>query len=237
MKILFLVLAPFLFFAQEDAQSIIDKSIKAHGGKKYFKKVFQFEFRDKSYTYQNDGNRYRYTRSFTQNRDQIVDILSNDGFSRELNGQAIELTPKKRQAYSNSVNSVIYFAMLPHFLNDPAVHKTYLNKQKVKDQFYHKIQISFDQNGGGSDHDDIYVYWIHTKTYKVNYLAYSFHVNGGGVRFRSAYNSRKIDGIIFQDYVNYKADKSIAPDQLDQLYQAGNLKELSRIELKNIVSL
>jgi len=94
--------------------------------------------------------------------------------------------------------------------------------------------VTFDQEGGGVDHEDVYVYWVHKQDMTVDYLAYSYQVNGGGVRFRSAYNRRKIGGIIFQDYINYKHDKDTPVSSLDALYETGKLTELSKIELKNI---
>ena len=72
----------------------------------------------------------------------------------------------------------------------------------------------------------------------MDYLAYSFQVNGGGVRFREAYNPRTVGGIRFQDYVNYKHENKDFPvQQLDQAFLNKELKELSRIELKNIVEM
>jgi len=62
-------------------------------------------------------------------------------------------------------------------------------------------------------------------------------VNKGGVRFRSAYNRRVIDGIIFQDFINYKAKIGTPLFDLPSLYEKGELEELSRIETKDIQNL
>ena len=62
-------------------------------------------------------------------------------------------------------------------------------------------------------------------------------MSGGGVRFRSAYNSRKVGGIIFQDYINFKAAVGTPLANLPKLFEQGKLKELSRIETKNVVQL
>ncbi len=151
-----------------------------------------------------------------------------------VDGKEIELSEKDSRKYSNSVNSVNYFAFLPFFLNDQAVNKKLIGETKIKGTDYYKIEVTFDQEGGGDDHDDIYIYWINKADYSMDYLAYSFHVNGGGVRFRSAYNQRTIGGITFQDYVNYKHDKDTPVSALDALYERGELKELSKIELVNV---
>ena len=156
---------------------------------------------------------------------------------RKSGDQAIALDARQTQGASEAVNSVIYFAILPYFLNDAAVNKRYIGKKSIEGTTYHKIEITFDVEGGGRDHDDVYVYWIDAEDYSLDYLAYSYEVNGGGVRFRSAYNSRTVGGLVFQDYINYKHDKNTPVTSLDDIFVAGGLKELSRIELYNISTL
>ncbi len=124
---------------------------------------------------------------------------------------------------------MIYFALLPHGLNDAAVNKEYLGEAIIKDQPYHKIKVTFDPEGGGSDHEDEFIYWIHQKSNSMDFLGYSFHVNEGGLRFREAYNVRNINGIIFSDYINYEpASNTITLDKLDIAFQNSGLKNLSQ---------
>ena len=218
--------------SQKKAQKIIDNAIKKHGGKKYRSAHFEYDFRKYHYTYHFDNGAFHYERY--DKATDTKDILSNEGFTRYRANKLMKLSAKEVKTYSASVNSVHYFAFLPYFLNDGAVYKNYIGSVSIKGEPYHKIQVTFSEEGGGQDHDDIYVYWIHKKSNTLDYLAYSFHVNGGGVRFRSAYNRRSVGGITFQDYVNYKHDKTTPVFDLDKHYEAGELVELSRIELKNI---
>ena len=132
---------------------------------------------------------------------------------------------------------MVYFATLPHKLKDPAVNKSYKGTTTIKGKTYHVLQISFNEEGGGVDHEDIYHYWINTETNYIDYLAYNFIVNGGGVRFRSAYNPRTVDGIRFQDYVNYKAPKGTPLADLPGLLEKGELKQLSLIETEEVKNL
>jgi len=79
------------------------------------------------------------------------------------------------------------------------------------------------------------LYWINEETGIIDYLAYNYIVNGGGVRFREAINSRKINDIVFQDYINYKPESKETPlNELDNLFENGQLKELSRIISEDI---
>ena len=66
---------------------------------------------------------------------------------------------------------------------------------------------------------------------------YKRQVNGGGVRFRAAYNTRTVGGILFQDYVNYKAPVGTPLADLPVLYEKEELKKLSVIATESVVKL
>ncbi|WP_308422050.1 DUF6503 family protein, partial [Hymenobacter qilianensis] len=109
---------PVSIKAKSKAQEVVDLSIKAHGGKLFDKILVRFTFRERQYTaFRNDGF-FTYTRAFRDSSGHVKDVLQNNGFYREVNGQRIDLSEDKKRAYSNSVNSVIYFALLPYGLND-----------------------------------------------------------------------------------------------------------------------
>ena len=137
--------------------------------------------------------------------------------------------------YIESINSVIYFALLPYKLNDAAVQKERLGKEEIKGKVYFKIGVSFKKEGGGEDYQDLFIYWFDVQDYSLDYLAYSFQVNGGGMRFRKAYNERFVQGIRFVDYVNFKPKSNqVKLETLGQLFVKNELEELSKIELDNI---
>lgn len=222
---------------RSQADIILQKTIEAHGGAKYQTAHYSFTFRGKNYTFKNDNGQFRYSVASKKNGKEIVDVLENGNINRKINGVEIQLSEKDKNRYSNSLNSVIYFATLPYKLQDKAVKKSYKGTTSIKGKNYEILEIKFEQEGGGRDHDDVFHYWVNQKTNVIDYLAYNYQVSGGGVRFRSAYNSRKIDGIIFQDYVNYKADVGTPLSDLPKLFEQGKLKELSRIETERVVKI
>lgn len=219
------------------AQKAIDSAIKAHGGKAYETANYSFVFRSGTYTFKHNGGAYEYTYDQTKNNRHIYSELTNDNFVRIINDEIQNLSDADKLRYSNRLNSVIYFALLPFRLNDPAVKKADMGTISIKGQNYHAIKVSFNEEKGGTDHDDVFYYWINQKTNIIDYMAYEFHVNGGGVRFRSAFNSRMVDGIRFQDYENYSADPGTPLQDLPGLYEAGSLKLLSKIELEQVKKL
>jgi hypothetical protein len=217
------------------AQQIVDKSIATCGGELYKTSNISFEFRDRKYAKENVGGQKLLKRIYKNDSLNIVDVKTPKGFERYVDYQLIKIPDSLAYAYGNSVNSVHYFAYLPFGLNDPAVNKKYLGKIKIRDQEYYKIKVTFDRENGGDDYDDVYIYWINTKTWKPDFLAYEFHVDGGGLRFREAYNERYVNGIRFVDYKNYKPiANSRSIYKIDKLYIQGELELLSKIDLKQI---
>jgi hypothetical protein len=216
-------------------QEIIDESILASGGIHYKEKNISFTFRDMMYTSTITEGKKVLTRSSKSDSVHILDIKSAKGFERYVNDSLVMVTDSMANVYSNAINSVHYFAYLPYGLNDAAVNKNYLGKVRINDVNYHKIEVTFDQEGGGDDYDDIYVYWFNMDTNKLDYLAYEFHVNGGGQRFRKAFNERTVNGIRFVDYQNFKSTRlNQSIQSIDSLYQNESLELLSEIKLEEI---
>jgi hypothetical protein len=228
--------APAKVFAPE-ATAVLAKALKAHGGDKYEKAHYRFVFRKKTFTFHNNGAEYRYESVHEKDGVTTVDMLDNDMVSRTINGKSVELSEKQKIGISGSLNSVIYFATLPYKLTDASVNIASGGKTSIKGKAYDILHVTFDQAGGGVDYDDQYRYWINSKTDRIDYLAYNYQTGNGGVRFREAYNSRMVDGILFQDYVNYAAPVGTPLDDLPGLFEKGQLRKLSVIDTEDVVAL
>lgn len=218
-----------------EAQRIVDKSIEVSGGDLYKTSNVAFDFRDREYMLQIVDGRRVMERTFNTDSSSMVDRVDPKGFQRFVNDSLIHVSDSMANVYSNSINSVHYFAYLPYGLNDPAVNKELLGKIKIKGNDYYKVKVTFDKEGGGDDYEDTYIYWFNKDTYKVDYLAYDFHTDGGGMRFRKAYNERYVNGLRFVDYENYRPENmptSIV--DIDSLFLQNKLTLLSKIRLKNI---
>jgi len=240
-KHLLLIVVSILLFAscstdQNDPQKIIDRAINTHGGSLFEESEITFTFRDRVYTSKRKGGDFELTRFFEDASGAAVkDYLSNEGFMREVNGELVEVHDTMANKYSNSVNSVIYFALLPYKLNDPAVIKEYLGEDTIKGEPYHEIKVTFKQEGGGDDAEDVFVYWIHQENYTMDYLVYEYHVDGGGVRFREAKNIRTVGGIRFADYNNYGTEEVVQSlQEYDDLFEQDKLNLVSEIILEDV---
>ena len=96
--------------------------------------------------------------------------------------------------------------------------------------------MTFNQEGGGEDYEDVFVYWTDKQSFKIGYVAYSYNEEDGvGMRFREAYNERYVNGLRFVDYKNYKTeDPETKLTDLGKAFEKNQLKLLSKIELENI---
>jgi hypothetical protein len=235
------VLLSFTFFgiscdSRTEAEKIVDAAIDAYGGALYETSAITFDFRGTHYSIFKSPTAFEYSREFSDSTGQVVDVLNNAGFTRKVNGVLIDtLTEERIGAFSRSVNSVAYFAFLPYGLNDAAAIKTYLGKTTIKGKEYHQVKVTFQAEGGGDHFEDEFLYWFGVDDSQMDYMAYSYHTDGGGVRMRDVRATREVGGIRFQDYNNLKAARKETPlDSMQVLYETGALVKLSEINLENI---
>lgn len=222
------------------ADKILQKAIEQHGGAVYRNSNTTFKFRGTRYTRYYKNGIFQYSRSFKDSLgNDIYQAINNDSTWQTVNKKYRTLTDSASLTIYESINSVIYFGFLPFKLNDTAVKAEWFGKETIEGAPYHEIEVTFDKQGGGIDHQDRFTYWVHQQNYTLDYLAYYYETDGGGERFRAAYNRRSINGLIIQDYKNYKIEPGSlitrsTIQRFDSLYQAGRLTMVSTVELENV---
>lgn len=215
-------------------EAIVDSAIAYHGGSLYESLDVSFGFRQKEYHVKRKSGRFEYTNTYRDTLGLRVRKLTNDGYTETLDGERVELTDKLTAARSASVNSVVYFALLPGMLNTAAANKAYIGKETIEGADFYKVRVTFSEEGGGEDYEDVFLYWFSTDDYAMDYLAYSYLEEEGGSRFRKAYNRRSVNGLVFQDYLNMRGP---APDSLEfisEIFKSGRLDTLSVIEVDRL---
>ena len=237
-KIVFLMLLFFLSCQSpksENAEEIIQKALHQSGFDKLSFSV-DFDFRDYHYTLTRKPSFYSFSRSTIQKDVEVKDVMtSSKPLQRFIDGKVIQLSDSLQRVYSNSLNSVMYFFQLPKPLQDTAAINELVGTVVIHGDTYWTLKVTFKEEGGGEDFQDEYRYWINQKNHEIDYLAYNYLTDGGGTRFRRAINKRKIVGIFFQDYVNYKPFQKFEQlDSLPSLFEQEELEQVSLIENKNI---
>lgn len=217
----------------DKARKIIEKSIEVHGGAKYDNFDAEFDFRQFHIKLSQHNGQFQYERiSKDSARNDIWDVVNNKGYLRLINGNQVTLSDKDQEKYKNAVNSIAYFVLLPYKLKDEAVNLEYVGNAIINSEKYDKIKVTFDKEGGGKDHEDVFCYWFNQKTHMLDYLAYA----NGGPRFRRVKNRQVVGGIVFQDYENFAiTDTTLKTHEYDKAFISGSDSLLSVIEQKNII--
>jgi hypothetical protein len=223
------------------AEAVIDSAVAAHGGEVLDRAVVSFTFRGDRYRIRQDEGEFHYRRTYTDSLDRTVrDGLTNEGMYRVVEGDTVSLTDEERSSLHTTVNSVSYFALLPEPLEEPAVQPDYSGRDTIDGTPYHRIRVTFQQEGGGEDWEDIFMYWFRTDTYAMDYLSYAFGLapdeTDTGTRFREAYNVRRINGVRVADYMNYTSD-TLSYNQMAQyptLWAQDALELVSRVEIDSV---
>ncbi|MEL6704899.1 MAG: DUF6503 family protein [Bacteroidota bacterium] len=224
------------------ARALLDTTIAVHGGDVLDRARMRFVFRGTPFTLTRDGGRFVYERTRTDEAGRSVrDVLDNDGLRREVGGITVSMDDREARRAATAVNSVAYFALLPAPLNAPAVTPRYLGQGVIAGETYERVEVAFAQDGGGRDWQDRFVYWLHTETHTLDYLAYSYELSPGangpndtGHRFREAFNVRTINGVRVQDYHHYTADGLAHLDGYAVLIGTDSLRLVSEVVLDSV---
>ena len=217
--------------ADRDPSEILYESLRVYGQENLMNAKLSFIFRDRRYTATRTTDNYTYTRTWQENDTTVISdrLVNSKIFSRVINGKQVTVPDSMAEKYSNSINSVLYFIQLPYLLKDQAVKLSYKGETQIQEEWYEVVGVTFEQQQGGDDYEDEYLYWFHRDTHMIDYLAYNYQTDGGGVRFRKAYNRDVGKYIIVQDYINYEVPLGTPLDEIPEMYQNDQLNELSRI--------
>ena len=240
MRILPILGLLFLFVSCSDqltpAADLIDRSQEYHGQQVYETSKVLFIYRDKAYVQVPTSRGMDMYRTYTDTAGvQVRDIIRDNRLLRTENGQGTRMVDSVQQSIKSSINSVFYFNALPFKLDDQAVIAETLPRESIHGIYYDRVLVHFDEEGGGEDHEDVFLFWLHPDTGAMDYLAYSYCELDCGLRFRESVNRRIINGLVVQDYKNYTPeDATISIEQLGQRFADGELELLSMIENKAV---
>jgi len=220
--------------------AVIDSARVVHGSGILERAVVTFNFRGSSYRIRQDGGEFHYRRAYTDSAGRsVTEGITNSGVYRVVEGDTASLSPSEQDAVETTVNSVTYFTLLPEPLGDAAVQPNYSGRDTIDGVPYQRVRVTFRQEGGGKDWEDVFMYWFRTDTHTMDYVAYAYGQGPdeeAGTRFRSAYNVRRRGDVRVADYYNYTAD-TLAADQMAQypkLLEKGALRRVSEIEIDSV---
>ena len=234
--ILFLISVMVTHCGNPNPDELVNEAIKASGWNKFKNNDIEYDFRGTHYKVFHNNGHFIYEKIYLDTTQGIIrEGMTNDSTYMELNGLAILLGEQQIKKIRSSINQVVYFNLLPYKLNDVSVNKKFVGEANINGKEYYKVKVTFDEEGGGDDYNDWFLYWFEKETKSMDYFAYYYHVNDASSRFRAVKKKHEINGFTFYDWENFTSDE-IGEDieSYDKLYSEGKLKKVSDIELKNI---
>lgn len=219
------------------AQEVVDASIARHGGDIINNATIEFDFRDAHFVLHRQDGAFTYEKIYTDTLGQVHrEVFSNEGIRKSIDAIELEVDSLLNRRIGTAVNSVAYFTLLPIPLNDPAVIKEDLGSVAIKGAPYRKIGITFQQEGGGRDHQDRFLVWIHEEASTMDYFAYYYHTDETGSRFRAVDSVHEVDGIRLADYLNFTYDGLTMDtiERYDVLFDQDSLRLVSEVRLDSV---
>ncbi len=122
--------------AAAPAQAIVDKAIRRHGGRQSDQVRIDFDFRQYHLSIGRKDGRFDYRRTCKDSPGHnIAEQLTNDSFTRRINGQPQSLSEAGHRKYHEAVNAVVYLSLLPFRLNDAGAMRQYPGRVESKGSF------------------------------------------------------------------------------------------------------
>jgi hypothetical protein len=222
--------------AVETPEQVVRAAIERHGGSAFDRVAIRWDFRGVPFEVHRDRGLFRYQRTVVDALGQArVEVMENEGTWIEVDGRREAVDAAEARRIESGVNSTVYLGFLPFRLDDPAVRLQDLGMGEVEGVPYRKIQVTFEEEGGGRDWQDRFVYWFRDGDWTLDYLAYWEAVDPPVTRFRRAINQREVGGLLIQDYENFTAaDDAVDIADYDRLFEAGELDLVSVIEFEAV---
>jgi len=225
-----------------EALALLDRARIHHGSAALDDATLRFSFRGTPFVAVRDHGRFRYSRTITDSLGRTVEeVVDNDGAHRFVDGAEVGLDAAEAGRLTTAVNSVVYFALLPAPLADPAVRARLLTPDRVGGQDYDRVEVTFAQDGGGADFQDRYVYWLRQGDGQIGHYAYTFDVTPGdtaraatGTRFRVPIGEQRVGGVLVQNWRNLSADSLSDLTAYGDLYDEGRTFVVSEVVLDSV---
>lgn len=216
---------------------IVDRSIRFHGGERYAHSHTSLKVCSRSGCYRVsariDGGLYELEVIGEVRGRQRRVRATNDGVRAWEDGALVSVASERERALRDWVMARVYFCFLPFRLNDASVFKQDLGIETWQGRALHRVKVTFVP-GSSSGADDEYVFWFDPLSGRVEQFAYSFSGDPGGLRFRRAFNYRRVGEILFFDQENWGVDApGLSVDDVDAEF-VQSLARISTVELEDV---
>jgi len=217
MKHLFIALSiSALIFACSKSDTIIEEAIRVSGYKDHGTFKAEFDIEDTHYIVTQSKESFSYERIFKDSILTIHDILNNKGFMRMADTLTEILPESEARLLSSSLDSTVFFALIPKCLVDAAFIKNYLGQDSFQSQLFDLFEIksSVESAKQSSIYCRLWIDADHRIRFIQNFTCNSDPSNN--LTEISAYQN--VMGIQIPEFITYQmVNNSAGSDDLDPL--------------------
>lgn len=212
---------------------VIDQSIEYHGGSVYGGSETRLRLCSKSGCFRivsrTEGGFFDHDVSSDSGGRRVR--VTNEAVETWGNGVPEPIAGDQEQHWRDWVSQRVYFPFLPYHLNDDSVYKEDLGMVEWNGKPFHLVKVRFEERSSSSASSE-YLLWFAPDTARLEQYAYSFE---GGLRFRVAFNFRRVGGILFSDNENHGIDgRGLTVDLIDESYVENEMTHISTVRLEDI---
>ena len=218
---------------------IVDRAIAHHGGSLFAASRVTYDVCSKSgcssVSVEMNGGSFEYdvtaavgaTERRVRSRNSSVELWES--------GEVVPVpTSERGQQLRDWAMQRVYFNFLPFRLNDPSVFKEDLGTEVWQGRPLRKVKVTFEPDSS-TDASDEYLYWFDPETARLEQFAYSYDVNGGGLRFRKLFNYRRVNEMLFYDQQNWGTEGSdLSVGLVTEEYVEAEMRHITTVELREL---
>ena len=222
---------------QINAKQLLEKTIIASGGDKFFNSKIQFDLDILHYDIYRKNNISNF--EITRQVDSIVykATYNNGDMAYYVNDEKQEKSMSSILFLNTYLKGFIYLSSIPHILKQNSVLLSRLNDVKIENTNYYTLYVTYKELEDYPQAQDEFYLYINPETNYIDFYAQKHYLTGDKMLFKKAINSRTINGIRFSDYkVLYLKSKTnnYALKEFYKLYNKNELTTHGEIKFQNV---
>lgn len=216
-------------------KELLQKSMQAHGGENHFKtSLISFKIENTAFNLQYDDNGRA---NFKQVR-EVKAATHSLSYESGLIEYHINDSLQPQESYSQRMAEISLFGFLytfsiPFNLTTNDVILSRQSNVTIRRKNYYTLDVQFTKIPDTPE--DHFLLYIDTETYEIKYVALQHDLSGSRVQFRRMIDSKRVDNILFQDYILFHAKDSLTTlNNMYENFNKSNLKVARTIKFDSI---
>lgn len=179
------------------ANQIVDSSALYHGSPVAYQSQISFGLQNKTYSVLFSETDFLYSCSFSDSLGRHIWELNSNEFVEILNRTRVSFSANENSKKADNLKLTVFFATLPLSLKFENLDFTLFAEDRIDEKEYYGIETEVFTNV------PLWL-WINKNSYSLDYVAFKANAKSNEVTFKAAKNSRRVNGVIFQDYEVYQ---------------------------------